>query len=73
MINQSINFIAIFHQALREEPPSDWDMSEKWKYELSEAYIIIMALKVVFVVVFEVNDDINEQNVIKNILYFSML
>ena len=48
-------------------------MSEKWKYELSEAYIIIMALKVVFVVVFEVNDDINEQNVLKNILYFSML
>ena len=65
--------MAIFHQALREEPPSDWDMSEKWKYELSEAYIIIMALKVVFVVVFEVNDDINERNVIKNILYFSML
>ena len=40
-------------------------MSEKWKYELSEAYIIIMALKVVFVVVFEVNDDTNEQNVLK--------
>ena len=44
-----------FLQALREEPPDDFDIkTQKWAYDLSEVYIIIMALKVVFVVVFEV-------------------
>ena len=41
-------------QAFREPAPKDLPANQEWDFDLNEAFILILALKFVFIVVFEV-------------------